>query len=289
MRVKDQLKKSRTDLILDVYFNKNYDETYRINEQVVTVLQKNSAFLNNLLKLLKIDGYDVTLYIHELIKYLEEIGEYKPINFVMDEFESEYTEICMFPSLKEKYIRSTLKLLKYENYQDKGKEEITDIIFIDFLKSDRIIIYYVGKALTAIMEKEQALKYFQDFIDSQIKEDSDINFTVEKVEYILEGAKYQYGNTHHFAAFVRKEGTACWKAGKCMWHEIMKDLDDVDFAYTVACHGDFAMAKKFNANFVLTRTQTLMQGSPYCDFCWHDLREVSAIKHPPKEIWDSIK
>ncbi len=274
---------------MQIYYNKNYDETHSINEQVATILRKNCLSLNNLLKSLKIDNYNVNLYLQNLTNCLVEIGAFQKVDYVFKEFGLEFNELNLYPDLKEKFILASLKLIKYENYQDKGLEEVNEIVFIDLLRSSRIMAYYAAKALTAIMEKDKALRYFQNFTNKQIQEDPDFNFTVEMVEYILEGAKHMYANTHHFASFIWKEGTACWKARKCMWHEILKDLDDRDFTYSIACYGDFETAKRFNSNFILTRTQTLMQGASYCDFCWHDLRIVSEPEHPPKEVWDSIK
>ncbi|MFX1300648.1 MAG: L-2-amino-thiazoline-4-carboxylic acid hydrolase [Promethearchaeota archaeon] len=59
-------------------------------------------------------------------------------------------------------------------------------------------------------------------------------------------------------------------------------------ACVIVCYGDFAATKEYNENFRLTRTQTIVEGKPYCDFCYHDIRVDPTLKHPSKKFYDSL-
>jgi hypothetical protein len=39
-----------------------------------------------------------------------------------------------------------------------------------------------------------------------------------------------------------------------------------DLGATLSCQRDFALAEGFSADIALERTQTLMEGAPFCDF-----------------------
>jgi len=45
---------------------------------------------------------------------------------------------------------------------------------------------------------------------------------------------------------------------------MMEELGGRDFGHLLVCRGDFAAAKQIGMK--LTRTQTKMQGAPFCDF-----------------------
>ena len=53
---------------------------------------------------------------------------------------------------------------------------------------------------------------------------------------------------------------------RCRYAEFYKDLGLADLGYLVHCNRDHAMIDGFNPELKLTRTQTVMEGAPYCDF-----------------------
>jgi fumarate reductase iron-sulfur subunit len=53
---------------------------------------------------------------------------------------------------------------------------------------------------------------------------------------------------------------------RCRFSEICKERGWNEFGYLLACGRDFAMFKGFNPKIKLTRTQTVMEGAPFCDF-----------------------
>ena len=68
----------------------------------------------------------------------------------------------------------------------------------------------------------------------------------------------------------------------------MKELNDPELSYAVACHYDIEAAKNMNPKFVLTRKKTLMEGDDCCDFCYHDARVVETIIHPSEQFWNDL-
>lgn len=53
---------------------------------------------------------------------------------------------------------------------------------------------------------------------------------------------------------------------RCRYAEMYKELGIPEFGHLLSCGRDFALIKGFNPQIKLTRTQTIMDGAPYCDF-----------------------
>jgi len=53
---------------------------------------------------------------------------------------------------------------------------------------------------------------------------------------------------------------------RCRYAEMYRALGLGDLGASLSCQRDFALVEGFNPDVELKRTQTLMQGSPYCDF-----------------------
>jgi hypothetical protein len=53
---------------------------------------------------------------------------------------------------------------------------------------------------------------------------------------------------------------------RCRYAEMYRALGLADLGASLSCQRDFALVEGFNPEITLTRTQTLMEGAPYCDF-----------------------
>jgi hypothetical protein len=53
---------------------------------------------------------------------------------------------------------------------------------------------------------------------------------------------------------------------RCAYAEFYKALDEPELGFLLVCTADFATAEGFGPDVALTRTQTIMQGAPHCDF-----------------------
>ena len=53
---------------------------------------------------------------------------------------------------------------------------------------------------------------------------------------------------------------------RCRYAEMYRDLGIPQLGPILSCSRDFALIEGFNPRIRLTRTQTLMEGAPFCDF-----------------------
>jgi len=60
----------------------------------------------------------------------------------------------------------------------------------------------------------------------------------------------------------------------CQYAELYKDLGLPELGFLFHCNRDFAMAEGFNRGLSLKRTQTIMEGAPYCDFRFEQENEA---------------
>ncbi len=52
----------------------------------------------------------------------------------------------------------------------------------------------------------------------------------------------------------------------CRYAEFFNGLGEPELGFLLSCAGDWAMAEGISPDLELTRTQTIMQGAPHCDF-----------------------
>lgn len=55
---------------------------------------------------------------------------------------------------------------------------------------------------------------------------------------------------------------------RCRYAELYRALGVADLGVILSCNRDAALMAGFNPAVVFTRTQTIMEGAPYCDFCY---------------------
>lgn len=53
---------------------------------------------------------------------------------------------------------------------------------------------------------------------------------------------------------------------RCRYAEMYRALGMADLGESLSCQRDFSLAEGFSPELKLKRTQTLMEGAPYCDF-----------------------
>jgi hypothetical protein len=62
------------------------------------------------------------------------------------------------------------------------------------------------------------------------------------------------------------EQTLSFNITRCRYAELYRALGIPELGALLSCNRDFAMSEGFNPDISLTRTQTIMQGAPFCDF-----------------------
>jgi hypothetical protein len=53
---------------------------------------------------------------------------------------------------------------------------------------------------------------------------------------------------------------------RCRYAEMYRELGLADLGFYLSCNRDGTLIEGFNPDLQLTRTQTIMQGAPFCDF-----------------------
>ncbi len=203
--------------------------------------------------------------------------------------EGKFTVLQKFPALIEKGINAHLCCLGYSKYASEILNEKIEVFVSDALKGGLMFRYLMAVALTSIMSREKALQYFQKFTDDFTRRN--LHERVEDLGSELK-SRSKFFNTYHGHECVMKfieKGRLARKITKCMYYEVMKEVNDPDFSYALCCHGDFEETKQVNEHFVLTREKTLIQNHEMCDFCIHDTRIVKEITHPPAEFWENLR
>lgn len=61
-------------------------------------------------------------------------------------------------------------------------------------------------------------------------------------------------------------GSLDFNVTRCRYAEMYHALGLGDLGFSLSCQRDFALIEGFNPDVTLTRTQTIMEGAPYCDF-----------------------
>jgi hypothetical protein len=65
---------------------------------------------------------------------------------------------------------------------------------------------------------------------------------------------------------------------RCRYAEMYRALGLADLGSSLSCQRDFALVEGFNREITLTRTQTIMEGAPFCDFRFRTAPEAEAAR-----------
>ncbi len=55
---------------------------------------------------------------------------------------------------------------------------------------------------------------------------------------------------------------------RCTYAEMYRELGLETLGYTLSCNRDASLVEGFSNRIKLERAQTIMEGAPYCDFCY---------------------
>ncbi|MFX0060909.1 MAG: L-2-amino-thiazoline-4-carboxylic acid hydrolase [Candidatus Hermodarchaeota archaeon] len=263
-----------------------YNPKVKLKINVLNVPRFNLRVLDDLLSQLTRDFPEtVNTYVEHLSNRFEE----QAIETYSMTPEGKFAVLQKFPTLIEKAINAHLCCLGYSKYTSEVLDEKIEVFVSDALKGGLMFRYLMAIALTSIMSREKAIQYFQKFIDDFTRRN--LHERVEDLGSELK-SRSKFFNTYHGHECVTKfieKGRLVRKITKCMYHEVMKEVNDPDFSYALCCHGDFEETKQINEHFVLTRKKTLIQNHEMCDFCIHDTRIIEQITHPSPEFWENLR
>lgn len=180
-------------------------------------------------------------------------------------------------------ILSFLKLPENYNWEP---DDIS-VLRTDMTRASILPFYYRAKMLAETMERAEAIQLLKDYIDNAVRNQEVQQY--EDLDSLYEReTQSSKENENSIWSYVKVcEGKYASRTDRCEPYVVLKDFNDPELSYVVACYGDFTRARKFNENFVMTRTTTLMNG-PFCDTCFHDTRYVDKIEHPPREFFEKL-
>lgn len=264
-----------------------YNEKATISVEFKEHAKRSLITLDSVLNQINTDMPDsVGTYAENLRAQLEKVTKDAPSVDIEDEFKI----LNDYPKILQKSKDTLLSFMNDPKYHSLPITEKIEIEVLDFLRSFLYFRYYIAISLTAIMSREEAIKYFRNIVDIRTHQTRDLVGQVDNLNDLIDDLsffeKYQAHDIINYKINNGKMGT---KITKCMWFEVLKELNDPEFSYSVACHYDFEATKVMNPQFILTRDKTLMQGAEYCDFCYHDKRIISEVVHPSEEFWDNLK
>ncbi|HUT79808.1 MAG TPA: L-2-amino-thiazoline-4-carboxylic acid hydrolase [Candidatus Bathyarchaeia archaeon] len=271
----------------------DYNENEQCQIEITDFVKREIKLIERLLGITA--KYDKNLIERLLVSYKEKLNKMNipsEKNKLIEQFVLNYSENKWLSKYSE-YVplieNAALHFLNFNKYKKQLSENNKIYaLMIDVIRGEFYPFYYLAFSLLDIVSRDVTLEIAKEFIDLSYKNNKN---TIEKAETVEEYAKSFYINdcpkTHNFVSMV-EDGKYYLKITRCMWGDIYSDLPDLELASLLECYGDFAKMPYLNPNFVLTRTKTLVEGYPFCDFVYHDKRIVSEIKHPDDDFWKNF-
>ncbi len=211
--------------------------------------------------------------------------------FEKDDINDDFIHLKVYPDLLFNALNYYLQLLKVDTKKNWTKDKIK-VTNKNYIQSFLYHRYYNALVLTEIIERNQAVKFFKDYIDSYVKSISSEWRKYETLEEFREARIPQEGDPPNIGWVivqgVIEKGKYPQRKDTCMWDDAIKELPDVELKYLAACYGDFQGYNNSNENFILTMSHTVVEGYPYCDCIVHDIRVNKDLTHPPKEFFDNM-
>ncbi|WP_422926915.1 L-2-amino-thiazoline-4-carboxylic acid hydrolase [Singulisphaera sp. PoT] len=78
--------------------------------------------------------------------------------------------------------------------------------------------------------------------------------------------KWSEGGALEIDLLEQSPETLSFNVTRCRYAEMYRSLGLADLGSSLSCQRDFSLVEGFNPEIELTRTQTLMEGAPYCNF-----------------------
>src|SRR5207248_10549517 len=78
--------------------------------------------------------------------------------------------------------------------------------------------------------------------------------------------RWKEGGALEIELLERSAHRLSFNVTRCRYAEMYRALGLADLGSSLSCQRDFSLVQGFNPAIQLTRTQTIMEGAPYCDF-----------------------
>jgi hypothetical protein len=74
------------------------------------------------------------------------------------------------------------------------------------------------------------------------------------------------GNALELEVLEASDERYSYNITRCRYAEMYRELGLAELGFSLSCNRDGSLIEGFNPDLQLTRTQTIMQGAPFCDF-----------------------
>jgi hypothetical protein len=203
----------------------------------------------------------------------------------------DFIHLKVYPDLIYNSLNYFLQLLNIDSKKDWTKDKFK-VPNINYIQSFLYHRYYNALILTEILERNQGIQLFKDYIDSYVKSLSSEGTKYETLEEFREARIPKKGSPPNIGWVIVQgiieNGKFPQRKDTCMWDDAVKELPDIELRYLVCCYGDFQSYNNLNDNFILTMEHTVVKGDPYCSCLLHDIRINDDLTHPPKEFFDNM-
>lgn len=86
-------------------------------------------------------------------------------------------------------------------------------------------------------------------------------------------AAYARDGALDYTVIEQSEDAFAFDVTRCRYAEFYRELGEPELGFLLVCSADFDTAAGFGGDIELTRTQTIMQGAPHCDFRYRRVQE----------------
>ncbi|MFX1255632.1 MAG: L-2-amino-thiazoline-4-carboxylic acid hydrolase [Promethearchaeota archaeon] len=275
------------EIIHRSYYNPNAKYTFKLHQQLNQILKMQDLFFV-LLKNELADRFVTIMedFIPTLSQFVEEKCDY--------EYQVDLPLLGQYPDVIQLYMGMFIQYAPLSDLQGIPADKEIEMQVGDYIRASLFQKYYTYKTLTEILPREEAITLLKKIIDKNIQSvrDPEKYYKGPIAAFVKDDRNYQmyqtFGGIDAVIA-ITNETKIATKVLKCRWADVLGGLEDPEVGYLVTCYGDFEARKNFDPEFELTRTKTLMQGDPYCDFCDHDKRSGMSVVHPEEAFWENLQ
>jgi hypothetical protein len=217
-----------------------------------------------------------------------------------EEITRDLNHLNAHPSLKDAILLYVSKHLGLTEALPSGSKEIGIRIWNIIMAGERLS-YHTVKTLADILEHEKAISLWKRIVGKrleaeQVRMEEEQREREEKGEEIPRRPELRKNAIKNWSAIglgdfiegVFDENSEVFRFDRCIIHEVLKDLEDPDWAYLATCYaGDAPEFNHESRTHFMRRTQTLHH-APFCDeFRW-DTRFLKDPEQPSLEFTQNL-
>jgi fumarate reductase iron-sulfur subunit len=152
----------------------------------------------------------------------------------------------------------------------KVMEDINSVPIIIRREIEALITVPLIKAFIEEFGREPALKVTEKVIQSLARQAGGLLKVViggSGMEHLQKALPmFSQGGAQEFELLEATPTKAAINITRCKYAEMYREYGIEEFGFLLSCGRDFSLMQGFNPKIRLTRTQTIMEGAPFCDF-----------------------